>query len=110
MSTRTLAPDFAIPYEALEIFGDRHRLVKMWLYGAVLRAEAAPPPEIDVLVEFDPRHIPNGAVTRQWAEELSVIFGYPVHLTTFSSARERSKPLIFAARRLLYPRDHDNSF
>lgn len=95
----------AIPYAALAAFCRRHHLVRMWLYGSVLRADFSPTSDIDVLVEFDPDHIPGWEFYGEWAEELAALFGRPVDLTTVGALRPWLKQTILATRQVVYERD-----
>ncbi len=51
----------AIPFSAVEItaFCEKHRLRRMWLFGSVLGDDFSPDSDVDVLVEFDPDHVPG---------------------------------------------------
>ena len=63
-----------IPREKIADFCHRHHIRKFALFGSVLRDDFGPDSDIDVLVEFEPGHVPGLAlVTLQ--DELSTIFG-----------------------------------
>ena len=63
-----------IPREKIADFCRRHHIRKFALFGSVLRDDFGPDSDIDVLVEFEPGHVPGLAlVTLQ--DELSTIFG-----------------------------------
>lgn len=62
-------------------FCERHHIVRMALFGSVLRDDFTTESDIDVLVEFDPAHMPGWEfITIQ--EELSALFGRSVDLNT----------------------------
>lgn len=42
-----------IPESELRAFAQRHRIVKLSLFGSILRADFGPSSDIDFLVEFD---------------------------------------------------------
>ena len=61
----------------------RHHVRKLSLFGSVLRSDFGPRSDIDVLVEFDPQHIPGFFRLSEMADELSRIFdGRRVDLRT----------------------------
>ena len=43
-----------VDHDALAAFCKRHRIVKLSLFGSVLREDFGPDSDIDVLVEFEP--------------------------------------------------------
>jgi predicted nucleotidyltransferase len=48
-----------IPKEKIGAFCRRHHIRKFSLFGSVLREDFRPGSDIDVLVEFEPGHIPG---------------------------------------------------
>jgi len=63
-----------IPRDAIADFCRRHHIRKLALFGSVLRDDFQPASDVDVLVEFDPQHIPGlaffemeGELPRSWA-------------------------------------------
>ena len=53
----------------------RHYVRKLSLFGSVLRSDFGPHSDIDILVEFDPEHIPGFFRLSEMADELSHLFG-----------------------------------
>jgi len=62
-------------------FCRRHHIRKLALFGSVLRDDFNPESDIDVLVEFEPGHMP-GLDFISMEEELSKIMGRKVDLNT----------------------------
>lgn len=93
-----------IPYDSLREFCERYAIRKMWLFGSVLREDFAPDSDIDVLVEFDPAHIPGWEFYGRWPEELSAMLGRPVDLSTPDSLRPWIKPTIMNSAQVIYER------
>ena len=61
----------------------RHHVRKLSLFGSVLRSDFGPQSDIDVLVEFDPQHIPGFFRLSEMEIELSRLFdGRRVDLRT----------------------------
>ena len=56
MSTKAKIP---IPTEKIAQFCHRHHIRKLSLFGSVLREDFGPKSDVDVLVEFEPNHIPG---------------------------------------------------
>ncbi len=62
-------------------FSRKHHIRKLAFFGSVLRDDFARDSDVDVLVEFEPRHIPGLAFFEMEAE-LSEILGRKVDLNT----------------------------
>lgn len=60
--------------ERLAEFCRRNHIRRLALFGSVLRADFNPESDIDVLVEFEPGHVPGLRFIRM-QDELSEIFG-----------------------------------
>ena len=85
----------AIPRETLVDFCRRNHIRKLSLFGSVLRDDFRDDSDIDVLVEFEPGHVPGLRFIRL-QDELSTIFGgRPVDLVTpkFLNRRIRDEVL-----------------
>lgn len=74
-------PRIAIDQERIAEFCRRNHIRKLALFGSVLRDDFRPESDVDVLVEFDPNHIP-GLAFFGMEEELSEIIGRRVDLNT----------------------------
>ena len=62
-------------------FCRRHHIRKLALFGSVLRHDFSDDSDVDVLVEFDPEHIP-GLAFFAMQRELSELLGRKVDLNT----------------------------
>ena len=86
----------AIPVNqsALAAFCRKHHIRRLSFFGSVLRGDFTNGSDVDVLVEFEPEHVPGLAFFRMQAE-LSSILGHPVDLNTphFLSSRFREQVL-----------------
>lgn len=67
--------------EQISEFCRRHHIRKLALFGSILRDDFGPGSDIDVLVEFEPGHVP-GLAFLSMEEELSGILGRKVDLNT----------------------------
>jgi len=70
-----------LPKEEIADFCRRYHIKKLAVFGSVLRPDFRPDSDIDVLVEFDPDHIP-GLSFFAMEDELSAILGRKVDLNT----------------------------
>jgi hypothetical protein len=94
-----------VPYSKLADFCKAHSIVRMWLFGSVLRADFSVASDVDVLVELDPAHIPGWEFYGNWREELESIMGRPVDLLTPDSLRPWIRQKIMATAQVIYDRD-----
>lgn len=62
-------------------FCRRHHIRKLAFFGSVLREDFGPDSDVDVLVEFEPGHVP-GLIFFAMEAELSQILGRKVDLNT----------------------------
>ena len=70
-----------IDREAVAVFCRRHHVRRLALFGSVLREDFSPTSDVDVLVEFEPGHVPGLGFFSMEAE-LSAILGRRVDLNT----------------------------
>ena len=68
-------PQIAIPTEEIAAFCRKHHIRKLALFGSVLRDDFRPDSDVDVLVEFEPGHVPGFFGLYDMEESLSVLFG-----------------------------------
>lgn len=60
----------------------RHHIRHLALFGSILTERFGPESDVDVLVEFDPAHIPGLIALAGMEEELGHLFGRKVDLRT----------------------------
>jgi predicted nucleotidyltransferase len=70
-----------IPKERITDFCRRHHIRKLAIFGSALRDDFGPDSDVDVLVEFEPGHVP-GLAFFGIEQELSAILGKKVDLNT----------------------------
>lgn len=71
-----------ISQDRLAEFCHRNHIVKLSLFGSVLREDFGPDSDIDVLVEFEPGHTPGFFKLADMEDELFILFGRKVDLRT----------------------------
>jgi predicted nucleotidyltransferase len=72
MNTRA---KIAVPKEQIAEFCRKHYIRKLALFGSVLRDDFRPDSDVDVLVEFEPDHIPGLMRFAGMEIELSELLG-----------------------------------
>ena len=70
-----------VPHDKIAEFCRRHHIRKLALFGSVLRDDFRPDSDVDVLVEFEPGHVP-GLAFFGMQDELSQLLGRKVDLNT----------------------------
>ncbi|MCK6622257.1 MAG: nucleotidyltransferase family protein [Calditrichaceae bacterium] len=75
--------NISVDRERLAAFCRQHHIRRMAFFGSVLRADFGPESDIDILVEFEPDHVPGLFGIARMERELSAIFdGRKVDLRT----------------------------
>ena len=54
-----VSPHISIDRDAVTAFCRRHHIKRLALFGSVLRDDFRPDSDVDVLVEFEPGHVPG---------------------------------------------------
>ena len=100
-----MSPHVHIDRDAVSAFCRRHYIKRLALFGSVLREDFGPDSDIDVLVEFQPGHVPGFNFVSIERELSGLLHGRRVDMVTpkFLSPRIRdhvlssSEPLYVAA-------------
>jgi len=74
-------PHIDIPKEEVAEFCRRNHIRRLALFGSVLRDDFGPDSDVDVLVEFEPGHVP-GLAFFEMERELAELLGRKVDLNT----------------------------
>ncbi len=64
-----------VPKEQLAAFCRERHIRRLAIFGSALRPDFGPNSDIDVLVEFEPDHIPGLFGIARMEQELSALFG-----------------------------------
>ena len=64
-----------IDREVIASFCRRHHVRRLSLFGSVLRSDFRPDSDVDVLVEFEPEHVPGFIALHGLEEELGALLG-----------------------------------
>ncbi len=92
-----------VPRKKLDDFCRRHHIRKLSIFGSAIHGDIRQDSDIDVLVEFEPGHVP-GLAFFSMEQELTEILGRKVDLNTpqFLSPNFRSQ--VVAEAETLYDR------
>lgn len=92
---------FNVPQQRLAAYCRRHHIKKLSLFGSVLRDDFKPDSDIDVLVEFEPGHVPGFAIIDMEAE-LSRLVGRKVDLRTAGDLNRYFRDRVVREARQMY--------
>ncbi len=68
-------PQIEFSRDKIASFCKKHHIRKLSLFGSVLRDDFGPHSDVDVLVEFEPGHVPSFFRLFDMEDELSVLLG-----------------------------------
>ncbi len=77
-----MQPQIRIPKVWLRKFCEEHHITRMSLFGSVISTHFTPKSDVDILVEFDPKHTPGFFSFIEMKNMLSEHFGREVDLRT----------------------------
>lgn len=98
-----MPPAIAINPETLAEFCRKHHIRKLSLFGSVLREDFQPDSDVDVLVEFEPGHVPGFIHLYFIEEELSALLhSRNVDLVTPKFLNPRIKSRVLAEAEVQY--------
>jgi hypothetical protein len=98
-----MPPQIDLPAEQIAAFCQRHHIRRLALFGSVLGDDFGPDSDVDVLVEFEPEHIPGlDFITMQ--AELSDLMQQEVDLNTPDFLNPRFRNKVLDSARVLYER------
>ena len=86
---------------AIADFCRRHRIRRLSLFGSVLRDDFRPDSDVDMLVEFEPGHVP-GLAFFDMQDELSRLVGRRVDLNTAAFLSPYIRERVLAEARVLH--------
>ncbi len=96
-----IEPTLELPRQQVAAFCRRHHIRKLALFGSVLRSDFRPDSDIDVLVEFEPGHVP-GLAFFAMQEDLSALLGRKVDLNTLADLSRYFRDKVLDEAETLY--------
>jgi len=98
-----VAHNMELPKEKIADFCRRHHIRRLAFFGSVLREDFRPESDVDVLVEFEPRHVPGFIALYAIEAELSAILGgRKVDLVTPGFLNHRIRQRVLAEAEVAY--------
>ncbi len=77
-----MKPNIDIPKEKIAEFCQRNHIRRLAFFGSALRADFRPDSDIDILIEFEPEHLPGFFGIARMERELSILLGRKADLRT----------------------------
>jgi predicted nucleotidyltransferase len=97
-----MSPKLAVDQTLLAEFCRRHHIRRLSLFGSVLKGTPRPDSDVDVLVQFEPEHVP-GLLTLAGLEiELSRLLGRKADVRTAEDLSRYFRDEVVAQAQLLY--------
>ncbi|MBN2465135.1 nucleotidyltransferase domain-containing protein [candidate division WOR-3 bacterium] len=97
-----MSPKLAVDQTQLAEFCRRHHIRRLPLFGSVLKGTPRPDSDVDVLVQFEPEHVP-GLLTLAGLEiELSRLLGRKADVRTAEDLSRYFRDEVVAQAQLLY--------
>lgn len=93
-----------IPTERIAAFCRRHGIRRLALFGSILRDDFGPDSDVDVLVEFEPDHIPGLIRFSGMELELSGLLGREAELRTPEDLSRYFRDRVVATAQSVYER------
>ena len=97
-----MSPRISIDRDAVSAFCRRHHTARLALFGSVLRDDFAADSDVDVLVEFQPGHVPGLDFMTIEREFSQLLQGRCVDLVTPKSLNIRIRDQVLKNAELLY--------
>ncbi len=97
-----MSPHISIDRDAVSAFCRRHDIRRLALFGSVLREDFRPDSDIDVLVEFQPGHVPGLDFIRIEREFSALLQGRRVDMVTPKSLNARIREEVLTTAEPLY--------
>jgi len=91
-----------VPREKLAEFCRRYHIRRLAFFGSVLRDDFRQDSDVDVLVEFEPGHVPGFALIRMEDELSALLNGRKVDLVTPKFINRRLRDTIFSQMEVQY--------
>lgn len=102
MTNAFLEDRITVAQAEIDEFCRRNRIRRLSFFGSVLREDFRPESDIDLLVEFDPEHVPGYFTLSAMERELSGLFGRKVDLRTPGEISDYYRDRVLASSEVWY--------
>src|SRR5881296_844742 len=97
-----VSPQISIDRDAVQAFCRRHHIKRLAIFGSALRDDFRPDSDVDVLVEFQPGHVPGLDFVAIERELSGLLQGRRVDMVTPKFLSPRLRNQILASAEPLY--------
>jgi predicted nucleotidyltransferase len=97
-----MSPQVSIDRDVVSAFCRRHQIRRLALFGSVLRDDFGPDSDVDVLVEFEPGHVPGFQFVSIEQEFSQLIGGRRVDMITPKFLNPRIRDHVLRTAEPLY--------
>ncbi|MEO7190055.1 MAG: nucleotidyltransferase family protein [Vicinamibacterales bacterium] len=97
-----MSPHIVIDREAVSAFCRRHHILRLALFGSVLRDDFRSDSDVDVLVEFQPGHVPGLNFVSIEREFASLLNGRRVDMVTPKFLNPRIRDQVLSTAEPIY--------
>jgi hypothetical protein len=97
-----MSPHISIDREAVSAFCRRHHIARLALFGSVLREDFRQDSDVDVLVEFQPGHVPGLHFVSMEQEFSKLLHGRRVDMVTPKFLNPRIRDQVLRSAEPLY--------
>ena len=97
-----MSPHVSIDREAISAFCRRHHIKRLALFGSVLHDDFPPDSDVDVLVEFQPGHVPGLDFVTIEREFSALVQGRRVDMVTPKFLNPRIRDQVLTSAEALY--------
>ncbi len=97
-----MSPHLSIDRDAVSAFCRRHHIKRLALFGSVLRDDFRPDSDVDVLVEFQPGHVPGLDFVAIEREFSGLLQGRRVDMVTPKFLNPRIRDQVLTSAEPLY--------
>lgn len=98
--------NLAVAREKIADFCRSHHILRLAIFGSALREDFGPDSDVDVLVEFEPGHVPGFFGLFEMEDELSVLFaGRKIDLRTAEDLSRYFRQEVLATAEVQYAQE-----
>ena len=97
-----MSPHVSIDRDAISAFCRRHHIKRLALFGSVLHDDFRPESDVDVLVEFQPGHVPGLDFVTIEREFSALVQGRRVDMVTPKFLNPRIRDQVLTSAEALY--------
>lgn len=102
MNSASLPPVLDISYDEIARYCARYHIQRMWLFGSILNEAFTDDSDVDVLVEFEDKHLPGWAFFGEMPQQLESLLRRKIDLLTPDSLSRYMRDDVMREAVLIY--------